>query len=228
MDIKIISERFSCRKFLLKPVSKGLVEEAIRIGQCAPSTKNTQPWKVAVFNGETLRALSDELVKAVEREQKLNPDYASTLSPMPSVFKERARKCGYDLFALKGIARDDYKARKAHDIENFKFFAAPQALILYLDKAKSSDTVKGQYLDAGMFLINLWHGLRLQGIEACAQYSIACYPDIVRKHLSIPQETEIVCALSFGYEDKEDIVNSYRTVRADFSEFVEFSWQDEI
>ena len=61
---------------------------------------------------------------------------------------DRARACGYALFELKGIARDDVPARKAHGRENFTFFGAPVHMILHLPVGAE----RGNFLDAGMFL----------------------------------------------------------------------------
>ena len=43
------------------------------------------------------------------------------INPLPTEFKDRARECGYTLYQLKGIHREDKEARKAHFRENYTF-----------------------------------------------------------------------------------------------------------
>lgn len=213
-----LAERYSCRAYRREPVPTGSLERAVNRAQRAPSSKNTQPWKLALVRGESLKALSAKLLEAAGSGIKPRPDYQHSPTPLPGLHMERARKCGYDLFRLKGIARDDRAARQEHNLENHRFFGAPQAFVLYLEKPPEGDCTKGHYLDTGMFLMNLWHALRAEGCEACAQYSVAGYADIIREQLDLPGRTEIICSLAFGFPDTDALVNTYRTERAPLDE----------
>ncbi len=62
--LEAIKTRRSIRKFLKKDVSTKYVEEIIRAGMYAPSSKNTQPWHFIVLKGNK----KNEIVHIVEEE----------------------------------------------------------------------------------------------------------------------------------------------------------------
>ncbi len=218
----LIEGRYSCRAFTNQKISRKSIEEIVQLAQRAPSSKNTQPWKLSVLSGKFLQDLSTELITCVKAGQKPQPDYLHSPDPLPDLWMERARKCGFDLFKLKGIGREDREARNAHNLENFTFFGAQQIFVLYTDVFLESGATKGNYLDCGLFLQNLWLAIRAFGLEACAQYSVAAYPQVLRKHGGIPEKTEIICSLCFGYPDNKALVNTYRTERAPLNEVIQF------
>lgn len=39
------------------------------------------------------------------------------------------------------------------------------------------------------------------------------YPDVVARHLDVPQHHDLVCGMSIGYADPDAPVNQYRTER---------------
>jgi hypothetical protein len=53
------------------------------------------------------------------------------------------------------------------------------------------------------------------GVSTIAQAALASYPDVIRDHLRIPDDRDIVCGISFGFCDETNPVNSYRTERED-------------
>ena len=123
------------------------------------------------------------------------------------------------MFELKGIARDDVPARKAHGRENFTFFGAPIHMILHLPAGAE----RGNFLDAGMFLQNLMHALTVQGLGSCPQYSVAGYADVIRATLGLPADRWSVCGLSIGDPDPAAVVNAFVPERLSLVDFVD--WQ---
>jgi hypothetical protein len=49
------------------------------------------------------------------------------------------------------------------------------------------------------------------GLGAIPQAAIAVHSDLVRAHLSISNDQHVPYAVSFGYEDPDHVVNSFRT-----------------
>jgi nitroreductase len=148
----------------------------------------------------------------------VSPEYRYSPAELPAEQMERARKCGFGLFAHKGIGRDDKPARKAHDRENYRLFGAPAVAVLSLPQVHE----KGTFLDGGLFLGQFMLALRSLGLESTPMFSVACYPQVLRQELSIPDDRLVVCAVAFGYEDKDAHVNGYRTERESLEGFV--SW----
>lgn len=217
--LALIFKRHCQRAFTAEPVLRELLESALLAAGQAPSGKNTQPWWVTVVSHAQRDALSDALCAAYDAGTKPQPDYEYSLQPQPEEWMNRARACGYALFELKGIARDDVPARKAHGRENFTFFGAPVHLILHLPAGSE----RGNFLDVGMFLQNLMLALTAQGLGSCPQYSVAGYPDVIRETLNLPADRWIVCGLSVGCPDSDAKVNTFIPDRLSLGDFVD--WQ---
>ena len=65
MDLKTtLMERKSTRAFLDKEVSMDTINEIIEQSKTAPSGVNTQPWQVAVIQGESKNNLCNKFEKA--------------------------------------------------------------------------------------------------------------------------------------------------------------------
>ncbi len=68
------------------------------------------------------------------------------------------------------------------------------------------------------------HGFLLalyaEGLGGSPQAMLSAYPDIVRKHLGISDNTKIAIGISLGYPDNNAAVNKYGPQRIDIKEFV--------
>jgi nitroreductase len=213
--LELIRSRHSMRAFLPTPVPREIVAQVLQAAAHAPSSKNTQPWQVVVLTGKAQTDLSGVMCALFDQGIEEPPDYEYTPNPWPEGFLERARECGYGLFALKGIERKDRVARKAHDRENFTFFGAPLTLIFHL----SAPAERGMFLDMGLFLQNVMLGLWAHGIGSCPQFSLTSYSETIRQQLGLDGRL-IVCGLSAGYPDPEALVNTYVPPRLPLDAYV--------
>ena len=76
MDIiEAIEGRHCVRAFLDKPVEQETITRILTTARWAPSGVNSQPWQVAVVQGETKQKLGDTIIAARENETPENPDY---------------------------------------------------------------------------------------------------------------------------------------------------------
>ena len=133
---------------------------------------------------------------------------------------ERAQRAGIELFAAKGIGRDDAAARRTHDRDNLRFYGAPVAVIFHIP----GNAVAGTFLDMGMFLQNVMLGLVSFGLGSCPQYSVAGYGFAILEELGLPTDRVVVCGLSVGYPDPEAPVNRFFPARAPLQEYT--AWHD--
>ncbi|HJA64693.1 MAG TPA: nitroreductase family protein [Candidatus Mediterraneibacter cottocaccae] len=67
--IREIYERRSIRKFSEKPLPKQDIMEIIESGTKAPSSKNRQPWKYIVVQGEAKREMLEAFRTGIKREE---------------------------------------------------------------------------------------------------------------------------------------------------------------
>ena len=70
--ISAIYDRRSIRKFLNKPISKKDLTDIIQSGIKAPSSKNRQPWKYIVVQGNAKEEMLEVFRQGIEREENDN------------------------------------------------------------------------------------------------------------------------------------------------------------
>jgi len=213
--LETIRARHCKRAYLQTPVPRELLEEILVAAGEAPSSKNTQPWGVAVVSGKSRDALSDLICAKFDQGESEDPDYIYHNEPLSAEFMQRARECGYGLFELKGIDRHDRRMRLAHNRENFTFFGAPVALFFHLP----SDAERGNFLDLGFFMQNLMLGLVGSGLASCPQFSVTSYSQTIRAFLGL-QGRILVSGMTVGYPDPEALVNTYVPPRLPLGDFV--------
>jgi nitroreductase len=216
--LKLFYNRHCCRAFTADTVPRDLLETILAAAAQAPSSKNTQPWQVAVAMGTARDRLAAALCAAFDASEPLAPDYRYTPDPDPPGFRERARACGFALFDLKGIDPADRAARRAHGRENFTFFGAPVALVFHLPRGVEC----GNFLDLGMFMQNVMLALVAAGLGSCPQASVAGYPDVIRRELGLSDDRLIVAGMAVGRPDPSARVNSFVPERLPLAEFVQW------
>lgn len=204
-----IKNRFSARAFLDKPVARETVYALLEQARWAPSGVNTQPWQVAVVEGDTLRALSESLLEARHLNLAPQPDYIYYPKTWVEPYAERRKACGLALYSALGIPKSDTAQRLHQWNLNYRCFGAPVALIIHLDRHLE----KGSWLDTGFFIQNILLAATAQGLATCPQAALAEYPDRVRNLLQLSDSRVIVCGIALGYPDPLHPANQYRTER---------------
>ena len=207
--IEALESRISTRAYRDKPVARETVRNILDAARWAPSGVNTQPWQVAVVQGDMLRQLSEALLQLATEGTKPNPDYDYYPGKWIDPYKKRRFQCGMDLYKALEIGRDDKEKRLEAALNNYRFFGAPVSLFFFMDKHMG----KGSWLDMGMFIQSVMLAAREYGLGSCPQASTADYPDAVREKLGISAENLLLCGMALGYPDESHPVNRYRTAR---------------
>ena len=219
MDVKTaLLNRKSTRAFLNREVSIDKINEIIEQSKAAPSGVNTQPWQVAVLSGESKENLCNKFEKAFRSGQKGSMDYKYYPVEWKSEYKERRKECGLLLYSTLEIGREDKERQINQWAMNYQAFNAPVILLFFIDKAME----KGSFMDYGMFIQSIMLSAIEHGLATCPQAALGEYPDIVRSELPEYKDKLVLCGLALGYEDKEHIVNSYRTTRESIDSFVNY------
>jgi nitroreductase len=210
-----VSGRRSIRQFKPTPVDESLVLDILKAASRAPSGQNMQPWLVHYVTGEARDRLCDEVTKAASAGER-SDDYAYFPKELREPYIARRRKVGFDLFAIYGIARDDYEGRKHALLRNFQFFDAPVGLFFTMER----DWGLGAWIDIGNYMTNVMVLARGAGLETCPQQAWAEYAAPVRRVLNIPDHHVIVSGMALGFADYDAPVNALVTERALVDEFV--------
>ena len=219
MDLKTtLLERKSTRAFLDKEVSMDTINEIIEQSKTAPSGVNTQPWQVAVIQGESKNNLCNKFEMAFREGVKGSMDYKYYPVEWRDEYKQRRKECGLMLYSTLNISIEDKDRQLDQWALNYQAFNAPVILLFFIDRSME----KGSFMDYGMFIQSIMLSAVEKGLATCPQAALGEYPDIVRQEFPEYKDKMVLCGLALGYEDKDQIVNSYRTAREDISRFVRY------
>lgn len=217
--LEAIKTRKCVRKFLDKAISEEVLEKLFEAAKWTPSSKNTQPWKIAVVGGQRKIDLTNKILAACDNREKPRMEYNYDGDiPLKGELKERAMKCGHDLYTALGIDREDKERRIEQWKKNYVSFNSPTAIFIF----KHPDTGLSGYMDCGMLIQSIMLAALDLGLATCPQASLGHYPDIVKKELKGFDDYTLLCGIAIGYEDTTADVNNYRTEREDISNIVNF------
>ncbi len=213
----VIRERHSCRGFLSDPVERSTITRMLELAQASPSWCNTQPWQLIVTEGP-----------GTERFRRALADYASSEPPAPDIAfpeayvdeaQERRRTCAWQLYEAVGVERGDRVASAAQANRNFELFGAPHVAIVTTDRRL------GTYgaVDCGVYLGNLITIAASLGLATIPQAAIATAAPLIREMFDVPEHRDVLCGLSFGYEDPSHPANAFRTERATLDDAVRWA-----
>ena len=204
---KTIVERRSVRGYLPEPVPREVLEEVLTLAQRAPSNCNVQPWRVYIASGDTRQRLRAALVEAATSAS--SSAMSGTVDDFFGGYRAKQIACAVELYGKMGIERNDRPGRKWAMLRNFELFDAPH--VAYICMAKSFGI--GVALDVGMYVQTLMLAMKSRGISSCAQAALRAFPEVAAEHLGIPEDEQILCGLSFGYEDPNVPANQTRQPR---------------
>ena len=214
----LLKRRHSCRAFRQDPVPDEAVERIVATAGRAPSWCNAQPWQVIVTRPAETDRLRSALVSHVQSATAA-PDITFP-ERYSGVHQERRRACGWALYEAVGIAKGDREASSRQMIENFRFFGAPHFALV------TTEAELGAYgaIDCGAFVTIFTLAAEASGIASIPQAAVAAYSAFLREWFELPETRQVVCGISFGYEDSDHPANAFRTSRAPVSEIL--AWVD--
>lgn len=205
----LITSRSSCRAFRPEPVPRETITRILALAQQAPSWCNTQPWQVAITEGDGTERFRTGLADYV-RSSPQEPDYAF---PVEYVGEYRARRkdCAMQLYSSLGIADGDRGASLEQTMKNFELFGAPHVAVITTDESL------GLYgaVDCGVYVNTFLLAAHSLGVATVPQAALAGCAPYLRSFFDLPDDRKVVCAISFGYADTEHPANRFRTPRAD-------------
>jgi nitroreductase len=193
---RAIVSRRSVRRFVARPVARETIEQILAVARHAPSSTNTQPWRVYALAGAARDRLCEAVTAAYDADDSA-PEYSYYPAQWFEPYLGRRRKLGWDLYALLGIGRADKAAMHAQHRRNFLFFDAPVGLIFTIDRRLE----RGSLLDYGMFLQNIMVAARARGLDTCPQASWMEFPQVIARVLALPESEAVVCGMALGYAD---------------------------
>lgn len=214
-----IRSRKSVRSFLPDPVPEAVIRHILKLAARAPSGNNVQAWRVHVVTGSALQSLGQAmLAEARENPQGCVPEYGYYPDQWVEPYLSRRRQCGFSLYEVLGIERQDTERRQQQMLRNFIFFDAPVGIMVTTDRRLNT----GSFMDLGMFLQSIMLAARGQGLHTCPQAAFADLHHIVRQHLALDEEEVLACGLSLGFENQDARENALYMPREPVDSFTRF------
>ncbi|MDF1855274.1 nitroreductase [Pseudooceanicola sp.] len=212
----LLQRRHSCRAFRPDPVPDVQIRQLVETAGRAPSWCNSQPWQVIITKGAETESLRSKLIAKATSTEAGAPDL-----PFPSGYsgrhQDRRRTCGWQLYDAVGVQKGDRAGSMAQALQNFHLFGAPHTAIL------TSGTELGPYgaMDCGGFIVAFCLAAEALGLGCVPQAAVAGMSPLLHDHFAIPDDRMVLCALSFGYEDRDHPANAFRTDRAPLDEILD-------
>jgi len=209
MDVvEAIRTRKSIRGFRPDPVPKEILRDILDIATRAPSSMNTQPWEIIVIAGEVLENIKRGNIEMLESGALPNPNVS--VQPFEGVYRQRQVDLAIQIFQLMDIARED-KAKRAEWMKRgFRFFDAPAAFILSVDKALKP---WWELFDFGAISQTICLAALKYGLGTCIEDQGVMYPEVIRKYTGIPESKRIIICIPIGYPDWDFPANRLESKR---------------
>lgn len=205
---EIITARRSVRGFLADAVPQATIEKIFTLAQRTPSNCNTQPWITHVVSGEKLEILRQKMPENTMLG-KMTLDYPYS-GKYDGAYKERQYDAAAQMYNAVGIGREEKQKRMEVFMRNYHFFNAPHVAFLFLPEPFSIR----EAADVGMYAQTLMLTLTAFGLGSCPQTSLGFHADLVREVLDVNPANKLLFGISFGFEDKNDPINTTRMGRA--------------
>ncbi len=200
--------RKSIRGYKPDRVPQEIIRRVLEIAIRAPSSMNTQPWQITVIAGKVLDEIRRENIKALNAGTMSAQEIIRT--PFEGIYRKRQVDLAIQLFQLMGIGREDKEKRREWMMSGFRYFDAPAAIILSLDKSMDSTL---SLCDIGIICQSICLAALEFGLGTCIEDQGILFPDNLRKLAGIPESSRPILCIAIGYPDWEFPANKLVTPR---------------
>lgn len=205
--IEAIKTRRSIRGYKPEPVPKEVLEEILETAIRSPSSLNTHPWEFTVVAGDVMEKIKQANIEKLNAGER--PHLEEPRGEYTGIYRERQVALAVQLFQLMGITREDREKRMDWMKRGFRFFDAPAAIIISIDKEVGT----GGQFDVGAVSQTIALVALNYGLGTCIMGQGIMYPDVIRKLTGITESKLIVICLTIGYPDWDFPANEVYSAR---------------
>lgn len=196
-----------------------LVDKIIDTAKWAPSSYNSQTWKIHAVAGEALDKIREGNTSNTMAGVPVKREFAY-IEEYQDVHRRNQIDVAVQLFEMMGIERDDKAKRMDWMLRGFKQFDAPVSLVLTYDK----------YLEPAAMTHFACGSLAYGIVLAAWELGVGCIingqgiqqPDVVREHAKIPEDEVIMITIAMGYPDYDFPANNVKSRRVENADFVSY------
>lgn len=215
MDVReAIRTRKSIRAYKPDPVPEDILKDVLDVARKAPSAMNTQPWEATVVGGHVLESIRRNNIEMLE--SGVAPRADVSMQGFEGVYRQRQVELARQIFQLMGISREDREKRAEWLKRGFRFFDAPAAFIISVDRSLKP---WWELFDLGAFAQSICLAALSHGLGTCIEDQGVMYPDVIRKHTGIPDFKRIVICIPIGYPDWDFPANMLESDREPVERF---------
>jgi nitroreductase len=194
--IEAIRTRKSIRDFTADPVPQHILRKIIEVAVRAPSAENSQPWEFTIVAGDILDTIRKTNIEKLKSRALPHPDLATEGLPRDSVYRRRQIEIAKQLFGLMDILREDLEKRDRWMELGFRYFNAPAAIIISVDRSLSYPR---PIFDIGSATQNICLAALNYGLGTCIANQGITYPEVLHEFAKIPESKRIVISIAIGY-----------------------------
>lgn len=194
--IEAIRTRKSIRDFTADPVPQHILRKIIEVAVRAPSAENSQPWEFTIVAGDILDTIRKTNIEKFRSRALPHPDLATESLPRDSVYRRRQIEIAKQLFGLMDIPREDLKKRDRWMELGFRYFNAPSAIVISMDRSLSYPR---PIFDIGSITQTICLAALHYGLGTCIANQGIAYPEVLHEFAGIPESKRIVISIAIGY-----------------------------
>jgi len=204
--IEAVETRKSIRAYKPDPLPIEVLREILEISVRAPSAMNTQPWEFTVVTGEPLEKMRRDNV-----ERLLAADKDVLVFNYTGVYRERQVNLAKQLFQLMDIKREDKEKRTEWLKRGFRYFDAPAAIIISMDRSLEERT--WAVFDLGVISQTICLVALQYGLATCIEDQGVVFPEVIREHTGLPETKLPLIAVAIGYPEWDFPANALQSPR---------------
>ena len=212
--IELMKERHSARAFLSKPIPEDILKDIISTSLLTPSWGNSQPWNIYVASGNTLGEIRKEWIAKNKEGVK---GYSDLNAGHRTDFSERSQNNINKVVKEYGELLKDPESKELWKA-NAVLFNAPTLVYITVPKKRTDFCI----FDCGAIEMSIMLAAKDKDIDSVPAYGAIKYPDILRKHMKIPEDEDILIGIALGYEDKDNILSKYKSTKLSLEEVCHF------
>ena len=205
-----IRKRKSVRGYRPDPVPREALHEVLEIAGRSPSAMNSQPWEFAVLGGQVLDRVRQANVAKLQAGEMPHGEHPVVGWGKDSVYRTRQVELAKGFFRLMGIERGDVDKRADWMARGFRFFDAPAAVVVLVDRSLEANTY---LIDIGIVIQSICLAALEHGLATCIEDQGCMYPEVLRELADIPATKRIVMSVAVGYPDWDFPANRIETSR---------------
>jgi nitroreductase len=194
--IEAIKTRKSIRDFMTDPVPQHILKKIIQTASRAPSAENSQPWEITVVAGDMLDTIRRANIEKLKSKAPRHPDLSDKGFAKDSVYRRRQIEIAKQLFGLMDISREDLDKRNRWMEMGFRYFNAPAAIIISMDRSLSYPR---PIFDVGSITQNICLAALHYGLGTCIANQGITYPEVLHEFAGIPESKRIIISIAIGY-----------------------------